>query len=220
MKPAAPAARAPPGRDAAGAGHQQHARGRRLGAQALADLRPRLAAEEQVHERDVRLVAPAHARAPRRPCGRSGSARPTTSVRASAESPSARRRDRRRRAPAGAWPGVRAHLGRSGPRGAPASVPGSASPYSSTPSCWSASSVARRRPTPRRRPVAGAAPRRARDAVVAHLEHERAAVLAQRDASPRVAARVLVRVAHRLHENRLGERLEACAGPPRRRPRA
>jgi hypothetical protein len=47
-------------RDAAGAGHQQHARCRRLRAQALADLRTGLQSQEQVDERHMRLVAPAH----------------------------------------------------------------------------------------------------------------------------------------------------------------
>ena len=45
------------GRDAPGAGDQQHVRRRRLEAQPLADLGARLLADEQVDERDVRLVA-------------------------------------------------------------------------------------------------------------------------------------------------------------------
>ena len=48
-----------------------------LAAQPLADLGARLVADEQVDERDVRLVAPRQRRAPPRRCARSGSARPT-----------------------------------------------------------------------------------------------------------------------------------------------
>ena len=56
-KPDAPAARAAVGGDPARARDEQHARDRRRGAQALADLRAGLRAEEQVHERDLRRVA-------------------------------------------------------------------------------------------------------------------------------------------------------------------
>ena len=63
---------------------------------ALADLGARLLADEQVHERDVRLVAAGRAPAPPRRCARSGSAPPTAARRASAASPSARPRGRRR----------------------------------------------------------------------------------------------------------------------------
>ena len=47
-------------RDPAGARDQQHARARRLAPDRLAELRARLLAEEEVHERDVRLVAARH----------------------------------------------------------------------------------------------------------------------------------------------------------------
>ena len=98
MKPDAPAARAAFGADPAGAGDQQDVQARAEREQLRADLRARLLADEQVHERDVRVVAARERERLLRCCARTGSAPPTAARRASAAGPSARPRGRRPRA--------------------------------------------------------------------------------------------------------------------------
>ena len=120
MNPAAPAARAALGRDAAGAGDHQHVGRRRL-AQALAISAPIWPTNSARARRAARSAA--SWRRPPRCCARSGSAPPTAARRASAAAPSARPRGRRRPARAAGARSSTAHW----PAG-PGSRPGMLTP--------------------------------------------------------------------------------------------
>ena len=213
MKPAAPAARAAFGEMPPGAGDQQHVRVG--GERRAAARRSRRPTPGRRTGRRARRAARsgASARAPRRRCARSGSARPTAARRASAGSPSARPRGRRRPARAGARS---AAAGRE-----PARVDvrhAQAAPPAARARCPARARRTRRsrRPAaPRARraagpcPVAGAAARARRRCTTSSTN---APSLARRSGtSTRRRLGVLVRVAHRLGEHRLRERLELRA---------
>ena len=208
------------GADAARAGDQQDVQARREREQLLADLRARLLADEQVHERDVRVVAARERERLLACCARSGSAPPTAARRASAAGPSARPRGRRRRA--------RAACGRSSPaaiRDGLRSGPVNRHRQSHAP----ASRARARRTRRSRRPAAPRAPRAAGPCRVWRGRPRTPSLItSSTSVSPSLMLqatstlrrpRVLVRVADGLGEHRLRERLELARDLRRARSR-
>ena len=171
----------------------------------------------------MRPVARDQVRAPPRPSARSGSGRPRAAGSASAGSPSGRRRGRRRRARSAARGSGAPSQVIGGHSAAPSQsssgttrrtcqVPGSRSPNSTTPPTLQRLDRGQPQAHSRAVPASG-------DAVVGHLEHERAVAAPDAHGHPgRVG--VLVGVADGLGQHRLGQRLERSAGRrPRRRRR-
>ena len=210
MKPAAPAARAAFGRDPAGARDQQHVGGRRAPrAAARRSRRPTPGRRTGRRARRAGCSA-ASAPSPRRRCARSGSARPTAARRASAAGPSARPRGRRRRARAA---GARRSRRRSGSgltsgtlmRHRQSHAPDTRLALAELDQPADLERLERREPQPHPATPCGGRPRARRRCTPP--SPTRRPGRRQRDLHPG-RLRVLVRVAHRLGEHGLGERLE------------